>query len=168
MTGSLLASHTCRSLVTRAPLASEGTNASVQLSVAPLLSENEYFVVLNPPRCEKSLIAATRLDAFFGSTAISSSAAGTLVVACTIDPTLYAGPLIPAGLGVWAALAGPAPFVSICVLTCATCVTKIACRSYGNCSCAWTRVAHQNMLAEMPRNMTAQFAFPAFFTMKTS
>jgi hypothetical protein len=52
-------------------------------------------VVLNPPRREKSLMAATRFEESRGSTAICSSASGMVVVGVTVGPTLEVAPLTP-------------------------------------------------------------------------
>src|SRR5712692_7982370 len=96
-TGSLLASHDWPSLVESTPFASNGTKTSVQLPPAPAFSEKAYLVVLKPPRCEKSLIAATSFAGSRGSTAMCSSAAGNVVVAETTAPAAYGAPLITAG-----------------------------------------------------------------------
>jgi len=57
--------------------------------VDPLLVDNVYFVVLNPPRSEKWLMAATSIVSSSGSAAISSSASGFVLVALTVGQNRY-------------------------------------------------------------------------------
>src|SRR5215469_5905273 len=50
------------------------------------------LLVLNPALSEKSLIIATRLLKFDGSTAMCSSASGTVDVGVIVGPTVYGDP----------------------------------------------------------------------------
>src|SRR6476659_4460147 len=91
-TGSLLACQVAPSEVTSRPELFRGTKRCVQLPEPPLVVDTTYFVVLNPPRSEKSLIAATSKLEFSGSTAMCSSASGWVVVGVTVVPTVYGEP----------------------------------------------------------------------------
>src|ERR1700682_6600751 len=92
-TGSLLANQRNPSPVAGKNPKNGSSGIKLSVHVPPPSLEYANLVVLKPRTLEKSLTAVTRFAGFRGSTAMCSSASGSVVVGITVGPTPEGLPL---------------------------------------------------------------------------